>query len=136
MQIMFITLWGKIMAKFGKQSLRNLSTCHESLQLIMNKAIESVDFSVICGFRDEAKQNEAFNLGFSKLKWPKSKHNENPSLAVDVIPYPVDWNDVFRFFLMAGHILRVAHDLQIPLTWGGTWKSFPDYPHFQLEDEP
>ncbi len=55
-----------------------------------------------------------------------------PSLAVDLAPYPIDWNDLKRFHELAGRILEVAALLDIPLTWGGHWHSFKDYPHYEL----
>lgn len=34
------------------------------------------------------------------------------------------------FFLKCGFIAR-----KLGIEWGGTWKSFPDYPHFQIDDK-
>lgn len=75
------------MYKFSKTSLSRLDTCHADLQTILKRAIKVKDFSVICGHRSEEDQNEAFDKGFSKLKFPQSKHNKTPSLAVDIYPY-------------------------------------------------
>ena len=35
--------------------------------------------------------------GRSKLSWLESKHNCEPSRAVDIAPYPIDWDDRERF---------------------------------------
>lgn len=120
------------MPKFGKRSQKHLGTLDTDLQLILNEAIKYVDFSILCGFRDEEEQNKAFNGGYSKLKFPKSKHNKLPSLAVDVAPYPIDWNDAKRFYFLSGTIMVVAQQLEIKLIWGGHWQSFKDLPHFEL----
>lgn len=69
----------------------------------------------------------------------KSKHLTGE--AIDMAPYPVDWNDLERFVVMAEHVLAASKELGIPVIWGGTWsdttenwnktKRF-DGPHFEL----
>ena len=56
------------------------------------------------------------------MKRPKNKHNaEEPELskAVDVAPYPIDWNDKERFYYFAGVVMGIAIQMGIPLRWGG-----------------
>ena len=126
------------MPKFSARSLKNLEQCHPLLQLLMYEAIKVTDFSVICGFRGEKEQNEAYARGNSKLKWPQSKHNQTPSLAVDIVPYPIDWNDERRFRTLGTVVKEIW--AQLPeekkegwsLSWGGDWKTFKDFPHFEL----
>lgn len=126
------------MPKFSARSLKNLEQCHPLLQLLMYEAIKVTDFSVICGFRGEREQNEAYDRGNSKLKWPQSKHNQTPSLAVDIVPYPIDWNDERRFRTLGTVVKEIW--AQLPeekkegwsLSWGGDWKTFKDFPHFEL----
>lgn len=128
------------MAKFGKASIKNLSECHPHLQEILNEAIKVMDFSVIEGNRSEEEQNKLFHKGMSKLKYPESKHNELPSLAADVAPYPIDWKDKDRFILLAGIIKGIAHAKGIKIRWGGDFnnnniisdESFLDMPHVEL----
>lgn len=63
-----------------------------------------------------------------------------PSNAVDIAPYPIDWNDRERFTYLAGHVKMAAHMLGIKVTWGGDWNNnnevkdnnFDDLPHFEL----
>lgn len=126
------------MPKFGHRSLKNLEQCHPLLQLLMYEAIKVTDFSVICGFRGEMEQNEAYSSGHSKLKWPQSKHNQSPSLAVDIVPYPIDWNDERRFRTLGAVVKEIWSQLPpektegYELSWGGDWKTFKDFPHFEL----
>jgi peptidoglycan L-alanyl-D-glutamate endopeptidase CwlK len=119
--------------KFSSHSKRELNTCDDRLKAIMNRAIIEVDFSIICGFRNQKDQNYAEAMGYSKLKWPNSKHNSLPSLAVDVAPFPINWNDSVRFCELSAIIKRVAEELMIPIVWGGDWVRFPDLPHWQVE---
>ena len=120
------------MPKFSKLSLERLATCHLDLQRVAKAAIKRTDFTVSCGHRGEQEQNEAFARGFSKLKFPNSKHNKTPSLAMDLVPYPVDWEDVKRFDELAVIVKEEAIKLGVSLTWGGNWPKFKDRPHYEL----
>lgn len=130
------------MPTFGRASLRRLSECDDRIQQVLNEVIRTFDCSVLCGYRDEDTQNELFRSGKSHVQWPDSKHNQHPSLAVDVVPYPIDWSDRERFNYFAGYVMGVADQQGIALRWGGDWNrdwkvrdnNFDDLPHFQLED--
>ena len=128
------------MPKFGKRSKRNLESAHEDLQELFLEVVKHFDCTVICGHRGELEQNKAYKDGFSKVKFPKGRHNANPSNAVDVCPYPVDWNDLGRFRYFAGYVMGVATQMGIRIRWGGDWNQdtqvkdnkFNDLPHFEL----
>lgn len=126
------------MPRFSAKSASRLAECHKDLQAVMNAAIIETDFTVLCGHRGQAEQDAAVAAGKSKLRWPKSKHNARPSLAVDVAPWPLDWNDRARFKALAKVILAEAKALGISLRWGGDWNSDGDdsdgwdLPHFEL----
>ena len=128
------------MPSFGAKSKANLSECHPDLQKVFNKVIKSYDCSVIEGYRGKEEQDAAFHSGKSTLQYPKSKHNRQPSLATDVIPYPVDWDDTKQFYHFAGFVQGIAEEMGIQLRWGGDWnsnrlfedQSFHDLPHYEL----
>ena len=90
------------MPEFGKRSEECLESCDPRIQEVLREAIKHYDFAVIKGHRGEDEQNEAFDTGNSKLRFPQSKHNKHPAQAVDVVPYPVDWENQQRFNLMKG----------------------------------
>tara|TARA_R100001594_G_scaffold65404_3_gene99598 strand:- start:1035 stop:1424 length:390 start_codon:yes stop_codon:yes gene_type:complete len=129
------------MAKFGKSSRKRLKTCDEKLQLLFNEVIKVFDCSILVGHRGEEDQNKAYAEGNSQLRWPKGKHNKKPSIAVDVAPYPIDWEDRERFSYFAGFVKGVAWRLNIPIRWGGDWdgdndlsdNNFDDLVHFELK---
>ena len=104
----------------------------------MDSVIVDTDFSVICGHRGEKEQNEAYSTGNSKLKYPKSKHNSMPSMAVDIVPYPLDWKNIDSFKALAVEVKKVwdkiptAEREGFDLSWGGDWKTFKDMPHYEL----
>lgn len=130
------------MYKFGKKSKERLLTCDPRLQEILNEAIKIVDFSVICGHRTEEEQNRVFRERKSQLKWPQSKHNTYPSLAVDVAPYPIDWNDEVRFAHLIGILRGIAmmkgYELRVGIDWDKDGEirdhSFLDFPHIEIVD--
>ena len=142
------------MPKFGRKSREHLETCHPDLQTLFNAVIEVVDCSVICGYRNKADQDKAVASGNSKAVYPNGKHNSNPSTAVDVYPYPIDFDDMDRYYYFAGwvlakaEILRNVGEMAHKVRWGGNWdglnngaidfsynrkpKVLDDKPHFEL----
>lgn len=119
------------MPTFSPRSTFKLATCHPLLQQIMNEAIDEIDFAVICGHRNQADQDKAYAEKKSRLRWPDSRHNSLPSKAVDLFPYPYDWNDIEAFKGLAVVIKRIAEKHGVWVTWGGDWK-MRDMPHFEL----
>ena len=129
------------MPKFSDRSLHRLTTCHTDIRRVLHKAIErGPDFTILCGHRDQEEQDKAFAEGKSQLRYPRSKHNKLPSLAVDIAPYPIDWNDLNRFRFLAGYVLGIAAGMDVGLRWGGDWdrdyeekdERFRDMPHFEI----
>ena len=139
------------MFAFGQTSLTRLSTAHPDLQRLMHAAMakQLMDFSVIQGHRGQVEQDAAFASKASKVQWPNSRHNSNPSLAVDIAPYPIRWGDakdpqrgkaIGNFYRLAGIVLATARELDINVRWGGDWnmdgdiydQKFDDLPHFEL----
>ena len=86
----------------------------------------------MCGYRGENDQNAAFANGNSKLKFPNSKHNQLPSLAVDVAPLPLDWNNVGAFLKMVQLIKVIANKQGVKIRCGADFEKFKDYPHVEL----
>lgn len=113
-------------------SHKRLATCHMDLRSVVELAARDFPIIVLCGFRNQADQNAAFERKASKLKWPDSAHNKRPSRAVDLAPAPLDWSDLRRFDAMGQAVLAAAEKLGIEIVWGGNWKGFPDRPHFEL----
>lgn len=128
------------MPKFGQLSMERLGTCHPDLIAVCNEAIKIVDFSVICGHRGKVEQNKAHAEGKSEKAWPGSTHNVEPSKAVDLAPYPIDWKDLPRFYVLGGVMLACAARLGVRIRWGADWDGdgdilehkFQDVGHFEL----
>lgn len=137
------------MATFGQKSKDKLATAHPKLQLVMNEAIKAYDFTVLYGNRSVEEQFELFKKGrelqadgtWKKVgatvtnldgKTKKSNHNYSPSRAVDIAPYPIDWEDEKRFKELADVVKQCAKNLNIKIVWGGDW-AMHDTPHFELD---
>lgn len=130
------------MPAFSTLSEQRLQTCDPRLQAILKEAIRHVDFTIMCGFRGPDEQEDAYRTGRSKVRWPNSKHNRRPSVAVDLAPFPVDWTDTARFARLAGYIERIAHEQGIKLRWGGDFdrdgrtvgEKLVDMPHLEIDE--
>ena len=131
------------MPRFGKRSKERLATCDERLQEVFNEVIQFVDCSVLEGHRSQERQDKLYDEGKTKVKYPNGRHNSSPSRAVDVTPYPVDWEDRERQTLFAGFVLGIARAKGIKLRWGGDWdmdfkvmeNRCDDFPHFEVRDD-
>ena len=95
------------MNKFSATSQERLQQLDPKLQAILVEALPYNDFTVAVGFRDKAAQDAAFAGGFSKLKWPASKHNKQPSLAVDIFPYWKEFGAILGTEVQLTKIMQV-----------------------------
>lgn len=139
------------MAKFGRTSLGRLAGVDRRLQLVLREAIRYADFAIITGHRTEAEQNAAYYAKpqRSKVKWPNSKHNSLPSMAVDIAPYPKMFSETdpvasaAEFAFVAGIIVGVARTMEVKLRWGGDWNGnldttdqvLKDWGHLEIQEE-
>ena len=95
--------------------------------------------------RTAERQLQLYEQGMSQLDGveKKSRHQSDPSRAIDIAPYPIDWNDLGRFQYLAGFVLAIAEMNDIKLRWGFDWdmdgdfrdQKFYDAPHFELIGE-
>ena len=122
------------MPSFSKRSTDNLATCHRDLQKVAHEAIKHFDFTVIQGHRGKAEQNKAYREKKSKLQWPLSRHNKLPSLAMDCVPHPLNWQDKASFDKMGAVMKEAAKTVGVKIKWGGDFRDWYDGPHVELAD--
>jgi len=128
------------MPRFSRTSIAQLGTCHGELQRLFGAIVKDFDCAILCGYRGKAEQDRLYHRGLTRVKYPGSKHNRRPSLAVDVAPFPIDWEDIERFYYFAGVVIGTARAMGIDVRWGGDWDGdtqvqdnrFDDLPHFEL----
>lgn len=135
----------------GKTSLSRLVGVHPRLVAIVRRAIEltNQDFMVLEGVRTPARQRELYARGRTKpgpkVTWTmNSNHFVNKSTgyghAVDLCPFPVDWNDLGKFDAISVAMFAASEELKIPIRWGADWdrdgkpreRGETDSPHFEL----
>lgn len=131
--------------EFGHKSREVFGTLDPRLQRVVKELLRYVDVSLLQGHRDKATQNHYFDAGVTKVRWPKSKHNALPSLAVDLQPYPLPKTDNdLRAALgyIAGLAMRIADEEGVRLRWGGDWNmngdvtdnGFDDLFHLEIHE--
>ena len=128
------------MPAFSKKSCSKLATCDPRLQRVFEAVVREFDCTIIEGHRDQERQDRMVEEGKSQVRWPDGKHNTVPSMAVDVTPYPIAWDDRERQTLFAGYVLATAKASGVELRWGGDWdrdtevrdNRFDDLVHFEL----
>lgn len=119
----------------SKTSRQKLNTCHSDLIKLIEAVAETEKCAVICGFRGRHEQEKAYMAGKSKAKWGQSKHNLKPSHAVDVVPVPLNWEDIPAFEKLGEKIMAKAKELGINIRWGRDFTNLKDYPHFELMEK-
>ncbi len=136
------------MARFGSKSKARLSTCDPRLIVVMERCVEAVDLTILCGHRTQEAQQRALQRGRTTKRWPNSRHNAEPSTAVDFAPWlsttpHIDWRtdvelwrhtkdgddgeadvvleNIKRWFAIVNFIVGVGKGMGIELRSGGDW---------------
>ena len=152
------------MPHYGAYSKRNLATAHPDLQVVFNEVIKDFDNTIIHGHRSVEYQFEIYQMGRTLVDgvWvitdkskvltyldginKKSKHNYDPSMAIDAAPYPIDWANKDRAIFFVGFVLgtasrllaegKITHKVVSGMDWDNDTdlddQTFIDRPHFQL----
>ncbi len=132
------------MPRFGKRSRDRLKGVDSKLVNVLNEVVKNFDITVIEGLRSQERQDELVAQGKSKTKFGKHVQGR----AVDIAPYPIDWNARDDFHYLGGWVLAVAAKMGVKVRWGGDWNasslfkgqrttkdnSFDDLVHFELLD--
>ena len=137
------------MPSFSQTSMDRLRSCDPALEMLFVQVVRDFDCTIVCGHRTAREQQELYALGRTKpgriVTYKDgvndlSKHNFYPSLAVDVVPHPVQWSNTNRMYHFAGVVIQTARAMGIRIRWGGDWnrdtqtddERFVDLPHFEL----
>lgn len=134
-----------MMPRLGKRSRDRLKGVDPRLVLVLEKVVKYFDITVIEGLRSQERQNELVKQGKSKTKFGKHVRGK----AVDIAPYPIDWNARDDFHYLGGFVLGVAASMGVDLRWGGDWSSsslkqeqrttkdngFDDLVHFEIVEK-
>ena len=129
--------------KFSNRSLQRLEGVNKDLIKLMELALSRspIDFGIpeFGGLRTASEQRQLFDKGLTKADGTKLKSYHQTGNAVDVFAYingKASWSRV-HLSLIAGVVLSCAKEMDLKVTWGGTFgsKDFNgwDMPHFQIE---
>ena len=139
----------------SKRSLASLEGVDPRLVKVVKRAIEITeqDFVVVEGKRSREQMMINYGLGRTaaqlakfgipakyakpneaKVTWLNDPFASNHASgkAVDVVPYPVDWNDISKFRAINTAFQTAALELGVGVTWSGSW-SKKAYPHFEVK---
>ncbi len=136
----------------SKASLDKLQGVHPKLVDVVKRAIELTkqDFKVLEGVRTPERQKELYAQGRTKpgpkVTWTlTSNHFVNPKTgyghAVDLVPYPVDWETLSKFDAIQKAMFAAAEELGVTIRWGADWdqdgkpreRGESDSPHFEIK---
>lgn len=134
----------------GEKSLDRLQGVHPKLITVVKRAITLTeqDFMVLEGVRTLKRQSELYAQGRTApgqiVTWTmNSRHFLQPDgygHAVDLVPWPVDWDTPAKFDAIAAAVFRAAQNLGVPVRWGADWdgdgnpreRGESDSPHWEL----
>ena len=154
----------------GQRSLARLDGVHPDLVRVVKRAAAmaapSEEFTVLEGLRTReqmmvnygkgrtAAQCEAKGVpgryaqpGVARVTWLANpfmsnhrRREDGYGRAVDLAPWPIDWNNTARFDRLAGLMFRAALAEGVKITWGADWdrdgrpreRGETDSPHFEL----
>jgi peptidoglycan L-alanyl-D-glutamate endopeptidase CwlK len=119
--------------RFSARSLAKLEGVHPDLVRVVHRALElsKVDFSIVEGLRTVERQKELLASGASRTM--NSRHITGH--AVDLAPFiagQIRW-DWPPFYDIAKAMKAAAAELNVPIIWGGDWRTFKDGPHWELD---
>lgn len=126
------------MFSLGPRSKMRLQGVHPDLVRVVERAIQlsTVDFTVLEGVRTVERQRTLVESGASQTM--NSRHipgADGFSKAVDLgawVDDQVDWSWPL-YNKIADAMLEAARQLNVKIVWGGSWKTFRDGPHFELD---
>lgn len=120
------------MFKLSQRSKDRLKGVHPDLVKVVEHAIEitTVDFAVLEGLRTPERQKVLMEAGASQTL--NSRHITGHAVDLGAwVDGEVRW-DWPLYSQIAKAMKAAAAELNIPIEWGGDWRTFKDGPHFQL----
>ncbi|MEK6459533.1 M15 family metallopeptidase [Heyndrickxia faecalis] len=116
----------------------NKTVADKVRKVITNLQKQGIYICVAQGYRSKAEQDALYAQGRTKpgkvvTNARGGRSNHNYGIAVDLCLYTHDGKDVI--WSTTGDFKKVVAAMKKEgFKWGGDWKSFKDYPHFELYD--
>lgn len=121
--------------RFSRRSLDNLDGVHVDLIVVVTHALtlSPVDFVVTEGLRTRERQQQLVKAGASQTM--NSRHLTGHAIDVAaLLDGEVRW-DWPLYNRIANAMSQSSERFGIPITWGGSFQTLKDGPHFQLDWE-
>lgn len=106
------------------------------------------NYTIFFGYKNEMYQNLSYEYGESKFKYPDSKHNRTPSLAIDIVFFKYDPLDYSNYIFTEDSIeklkeigkigkriskwLYIKDKIENEIKWGGDFDP-PQYQHWEID---
>ena len=114
-----------------KNSAARLAKAHPLLQKLFNAVAAKTPIMILDSQRGRAAQELAFRQGHTKVHFGNSAHNWSPSVALDVVPIPLDWKDTAAFRnMIVNFVVPIAKEMNIPMAEVYEVATF--YHHFEV----
>ena len=122
--------------ELNERSKQKLKGVHPDLVRVILRAANnlmngSFGFIVTEGSRTIERQQLLFKEGKSKTMNSRHLKGDAVDLAV-TLDGKVSW-DFEQYRELSKIILAAAKELNTPVVWGGSWETFRDGPHFELD---
>jgi peptidoglycan L-alanyl-D-glutamate endopeptidase CwlK len=120
------------MYTLSTRSLDRLNDVHPDLVRVVKLAIQlsKIDFVVLEGLRTKERQALLKTIGASQTM--NSRHITGHAVDLGaLLNKEVRW-DWPLYHKIAKAMKQAATDLNVPIVWGGDWRTFKDGPHFEL----
>ena len=118
---------------FSLKSEQRLQGVHPHLVRVVRRALElsPIDFAVTEGLRTKERQAQLVTQGASQTMNSRHLTGHAVDLAA-VVGGEIRW-DWPLYDKLAQAMKSAAAELNIPIIWGGDWKTLKDGPHFELD---
>ena len=129
------------MRTWSDRSLKNMQGIHPDMRRVLDRALQEspVNFVITEGLRTLERQKELLRIGATTTL--NSRHLTGH--AVDfyaLVDLNLDGKVVFsemsnpRLMRQIADAIKAAAKAEnVPLVWGGDWRTFKDMPHFELD---
>jgi peptidoglycan L-alanyl-D-glutamate endopeptidase CwlK len=115
------------------RSIANLAGVHPDLvRVVLRAAADGARFIVTEGLRSYERQTMLVAAGKSRTLNSRHLHGLAVDLAVATPDGGVSWNrDDYK--QLAVMMAAASKELAVPITWGGSWTTFWDGCHWELD---
>jgi peptidoglycan L-alanyl-D-glutamate endopeptidase CwlK len=114
----------------NERSEKRLVGVHPDLIRVIRRAAGETGFVVTEGVRSLSRQEELYKAGASRTMNSRHLTGHAVDLAV-LVGDEIRW-DWPLYSKLAAIVKAAAASENVPITWGGDWRTFKDGPHFEL----